>query len=122
MAHKKIAYPRLDQAVLEFSSRLDTVRQDLYYCDVNFARGQQRELGRNVRASAYVYVAAAMERVTADLLVATLAEISAATVEIRKVRLSLFSLIQAPVMDSLQDVRGLKDVAEAGRDAGRPRQ
>ena len=108
MARVSVAYPLLDQAVLEFSSRLDTVRQDLYYCDVNFAKGRQRELGRNVRAAAYVYVAAAMERVTTDLLVAALAEISATTVEIRKVRLSLISLIQAPIFDSLKDVRGLK--------------
>ena len=43
-----------------------------------------------------------------DLLVATLTEISAETLEIRQVRLSLIALIQAPVLDSLQDVRGLK--------------
>jgi hypothetical protein len=108
MVSSSPSYPRLDQAVLEFSARLDTVRQDLYYCDVNFAKGKQRELGRNVRAAAYVYVCAAIERVTSDLLVATLAEISAATVEIRKVKLSLVALTQAPLFDSLQDVRGLK--------------
>jgi|ERR1022692_282375 hypothetical protein len=108
MAQGPQRYTHLDQAVLEFSARLDTVRQDLYYCDVNFTKGRQRELGRNVRAAAYVYVAAAVERVTADLLVATLAEISAATVELRKLRLSLVALIQAPLLDSLQDIRGMK--------------
>jgi len=108
MAPSSPSYPHLDQAVLEFSARLDAVRQDLYYCDVNFTKGTQRELGRNVRAAAYVYVGAAIERVTSDLLAAALAEISAATVEIRKVRLSLVALIQAPLLDSLQDIRGLK--------------
>jgi RiboL-PSP-HEPN len=108
MASSSPSYPRLDQAVLEFSARLDAVRQDLYYCDINFAKGRERELGRNVRAAAYVYVEAAIERATSDLLLAALAEISAATVEIRKVRLSLIALTQAPLFDSLQDVRGLK--------------
>jgi HEPN superfamily RiboL-PSP-like protein len=108
MAPSFRSYPRLDQAVLEFSARLDAVRQDLYYCDVNFAKGRDRELGRNVRAAAYVYVCAAVERVTSDLLVAALAEISAATVEIRKIRLSLVALSRASLLDSLQDVRGLK--------------
>lgn len=101
-------YPRVDQAVLEFSARIDSIRQDLYYCDVNFARGRAREVGRSIRASAYVYAAAAVEYVVSEFLAATLAEITATTVEMRKVRLSLFALSQAPLLDSLQQLRGLK--------------
>jgi RiboL-PSP-HEPN len=101
-------YPRVDQAVLEFSARLDSIRQDLYYCDVNFAKGRAREVGRNVRAAAYVYAAAAVEHVVMELLAATLAEITAACVELRNVRLSLFVLARASHFDSLQQLRGLK--------------
>ena len=39
MASSTPSYPHIDQAVLEFSARLDAVRQDLYYCDVNFTKG-----------------------------------------------------------------------------------
>lgn len=101
-------YPQVDQAVLEFSARLDSIRQDLYYCDVNFAKGKAREVGRNVRAAAYVYTAAAVENVVSELLTATLSEITSAAVELRKIRLSLLALAQAPHFDSLQQLRGLK--------------
>lgn len=101
-------YPQVDQAVLEFSARLDSIRQDLYYCDVNFAKGRAREVGRNVRAAAYVYAAAAVERVISEILIAALSEISSAAVELRKIRLTLFALAQAPHFDSLQQLRGLK--------------
>jgi hypothetical protein len=101
-------YPQVDQAVLEFSARLDSIRQDLYYCDVNFAKGRAREMGRNMRAAAYVYAAAAVEHVISELLTATLTEITSAAVELRKIRLTLLALATAPHFDSLQQLRGLK--------------
>jgi hypothetical protein len=108
MAQLGLRFPGIDDAVLAFSSQVDAIRQDLYYCDVNFAKGRIREIGRSVRASSYVYLAAALERVINEVLTATLIEVSSSTVELRKLRLSLFALIQAPHLDSLQDIRGLK--------------
>jgi len=108
MVEAAMNFPQIDATVLPFSSQLDAIRQDLYYCDVNFARGRMRDIGRGMRAAAYVYLAAALERVVADLLTATLDEVTATSVELKKVRLSLFSLIQAPHFDSLQQIRGLK--------------
>jgi hypothetical protein len=55
-----------------------------------------------------VYAAAAVEHVVAEMLTATLGEITSAAVELRKIRLSLFALAKAPHFDSLQEVRGLK--------------
>lgn len=101
-------FPAIDNTALEFSVQVDSIRQDLYYCDVSFAKGRMREINRSIRAAAYVYLAAALERFLTDILAATLAEVTGTSVELKKLRLSLFALIQAAHFDSLQDIRGLK--------------
>lgn len=108
MAKPLLQFSRIDQTLSDFGERLDVVRQDLYFCDITTLKGRLRELSQNIRASAYVHVAAALERLVADILNATLEEISVATIELRSLKLSLFALIQAPQLDSLQELRGLK--------------
>ena len=102
------AYPGLNAAIQAFDDSVGRVRQDLYYCDVSFAHARTRELRSSIHAAAYVYSSAALERFVNDLLVATINEISAATISLSKLKLSLFSILQAPHFESLQQVRGLK--------------
>lgn len=61
-----------------------------------------------VHASSSVHLAAALERVTTDLVGGLLQEINARVSSLRELRLSLLALANAPKLDSLQEVRGLK--------------
>ncbi len=98
----------LDRPVGAYSESAHRVRQDLYYCDVNFARRSTRELRAALHAASYVYLAAALERVVTDLVAGLVTEINAAVHSVRDVRLSLVALVVAPQLDSLKEVRGLK--------------
>jgi hypothetical protein len=102
-------FPRADQAILRFSERVDSMRQDIYYCDVAaLSTRARKDVIFNVRAAAYVWLAAALESAVKDLLAAVLDHINAANVAVQELRLSLFALVNASELDSLQQVRGLK--------------
>ncbi len=98
----------LDRPVATYSQSADRVRQDLYYCDVNFARRSTRELRAALHAASYVYLAAALERAVTDLVAGLVTEINGAVASVSDLRLSLIALVVAPQLDSLQEVRGLK--------------
>ena len=105
---KRLAYPLLDESLRQFGERLDHIRQDLYYCDVAVPLVRHRELRVTIQASAYVWLAAAVEALMEGVLAALLDEINLANVRLDNLRLSLFALLQAPQFDSLREVRGIK--------------
>lgn len=102
-------YLGLDSALLVFGERIDEVRQQLYYCDGNFLRKDTRFLRQGVRASAYVYLAAAFEAQVYATASALAAEISATSLSLADMRLSLFAISGARSFAALGDVRGLKN-------------
>jgi hypothetical protein len=109
LATKASTFSPVDQAVDRFSERVDRLRQDIYYCDVDaLSRRARRDVIFSIRASAYVWLAAALEAAVRDLLTAVLDHINAANITINDLRLSLFALVHASELDSLQQVRGLK--------------
>lgn len=103
-----VTFASLDRTVSDFSERSDRVRQDLYYCDVSFADRASRPTRQAVHSGSYVLLAAALEATVKGLLTATLDEINAQALPRSQLRLTLFALEQNSILDSLQDVRGMK--------------
>jgi HEPN superfamily protein len=101
-------YVTLDSALGRAGARIDCARQNLYYCDVGFMQKGTRQLRHDVHASAYVYVAAAMESYVTELLNAVIDEINARALSLRDLRLSLFAMVHGSHLEALQVVRGLK--------------
>jgi hypothetical protein len=101
-------YPAVDTALEQFGARLDRVRQDLYYCDVNFLNKRTRSLRRNIHAAGYVYASAALEAFVRETLTAILEEVNTSVQCLADLRLSLFALSKSTHLDALQDLRGLK--------------
>jgi hypothetical protein len=102
-------YPALDNALLSFGGRVDEVRQQLYYCDVDFLRKETRFPRQSIRASVYVHLAAALEAYVYATTESLSAEISAANVKLAGLRLSLFAISSGPGFSALGDLRGLKN-------------
>lgn len=109
MSAAVIQVPALDAALLEFGSRLDDIRQQLYYVDVAILKKESRLFSVSVRANLYVQLAAAVEVLVSSVVNALAAEITAAAVSARDVRLSLFAMSKGGQFASLSNVRGLKN-------------
>lgn len=103
------AYPGLDSALLQFGARLDQVRQELYYCDVNFTKKESRFLRQSIRANGYVHLAAALEQLVNLTAETVILEINRVGISLVDLRLSLFSISSGGHFESLGDVRGLKN-------------
>lgn len=104
-----IRYPGLDNALLSFGASVDEVRQQLYYCDVNFLRKETRFLKQSIRASVYVYLAVALEAQVYSTTESLSAEVSAAALNLADLRFSLFAISSSPEFNALSEVRGLKN-------------
>ncbi|MEE3848969.1 HEPN domain-containing protein [Gordonia sp. LSe1-13] len=98
----------LDEALSLAGNRVDRVRQSLYYCDVEFSRKSRHLMRQDVHSSAYVLVAAAVEKFVNDVVEATITEINSRGLGCRDAIYSLFSITMGNEFLSLQDVRGLK--------------
>lgn len=101
-------FPAVDAAVVEFGDSLNEVKQNLYYCDVTFRQSRLKEVRSSIHASSYVYAAAAVEKCINATLAAVIDEINSASLNHCDLRLSLFAMIEANRLESLQHVRGLK--------------
>jgi len=101
-------YPYLDRALQQFSERVDRLRQDLYYCDIVGMSPTRRDLRINVQAASYVWLAAALEAAVHEILVGIITEVNSSGIKFQDLRLSLFALVHAPRLDSLQQLRGLR--------------
>lgn len=101
-------YPSLDKALQQLSERFDRLRQDLYYCDIAGLSPARRDLRMNVQAASYVWLAAALEAAVHDILVGIINEVNSVGIKLQDLRLSLFALVHAPKLDSLQQLRGMK--------------
>jgi hypothetical protein len=98
----------VDSAVVEFGDSLNEVRQNLYYCDANFRNVRLRDVRSNIHAASYVYVAAAVEKCINSILSAMIDEINATSIHYCDLRVSLFAMVEANRLESLQQIRGLK--------------
>jgi hypothetical protein len=103
-----MVYNALDQALLQAGDRNQRTRQNLYYCDVDFRRSDRRPFRYDTIASAYVFLAAAVEQFITASLEAVVAEINALSLRASDIRHSLLAIAKAPEFLSLQDVRGLR--------------
>lgn len=102
----------IDAALLAFGVRVDDVRQQLYYCDVNFKRKDTRFLRQSIRANVYVHLAAAVEVLTYSTAEALAAEVTASVQSSANLRLSLFAISSGHRFNALGDVKGLKNWAQ----------
>lgn len=103
------SHPSVEAALLKFSETIDGVRQGLYYCDVTFTQKNSRRLRQDIRASAYVHLAAAVELLVNETFSGLVGEINALAGKLSDLRLSLFAIASGPNFDSLANVRGLKN-------------
>lgn len=94
-------FPALDRVVMEAGSRLDAVRQDLYFADANILSGRRIATWRHVHGSAYVLIAACLEVSVKEMLRAAVDEINSLNLEHCYLRTSLFSLVGEPFFNSL---------------------
>lgn len=94
------------QPELTFVAReVSRIRSDIAHADASLISSSSpvQERGAAVRASAYVWLAALLERVVRDALQATLQEISLLAVPLHDLRLSLFSLLCDAEFTSIVD-------------------
>jgi hypothetical protein len=103
------SHPAIEAALSKFGDAIDGVRQDLYYCDVAFMQKKSRKLRQNIRASAYVHLAAAVEVLVNETFLGVVGEINALVGKLSDLRLSLFAIASGSSFDSLADLRGLKN-------------
>jgi hypothetical protein len=103
------SHPAVEAALSKFSDTIDRVRQGLYYCDVTFTQKNFRGLRQDIRASAYVHLAAAVERLISEIFSGLVGEINALAGKLSDLRLSLFAIASGPNFDALADLRGLKN-------------
>lgn len=96
-----MTYPALDRVLLAAGSRLDHVRQDLYFADVNILSGRRLTTWHQVHGSAFVHIAACLEISVKEMLRALVDEINAVSLAHCDLRTSLFSLVGEPLFDSL---------------------
>jgi hypothetical protein len=66
----------------------------------------RRELAAVDRSAGYVWLAAALERYVNEFCAALIQELNALAIPRKKLKLSLFALLDAPTFDSLQQLRG----------------
>lgn len=99
----------LDTVLLSFGERISDVRQQIYYCDANSLRRDTRLVRMALRAHAYVELGAAVEVFVREVGEALVAEITAASVESRDLRVSLTAISKGGSFRALSDVRGLKN-------------
>jgi hypothetical protein len=104
-----MSYPLIDHALQKFGQRADHLRQDLYYCDVLALQSStRREVLSNVRAGVYVWLSSALECLLREVLASLVTYLNSANLTVSETRLSLFALLNASRLDSLQDIRGLR--------------
>lgn len=103
------SHPAIEAALLKFGDTIDGVRQGIYYCDVTFMQKDSRRLRQNIRASAYVHLAAAVEVLVNETFLGVVGEINALVGKLSDLRLSLFAIASGPNFDSLADLQGLKN-------------
>lgn len=103
------SHPAIEAALLKFGDTVDGIRQGLYYCDVTFTQKASRKLRQNIRASAYVHLAAVVEVLVNETFLGVVGEIDALVGKLSDLRLSLFAIASGPNFDSLADLRGLRN-------------
>ena len=90
-----------DGTLVRIAERLDDTRQLVAYHDTLKTHARATEMTRASRAWAYVGMAAALENFVRDFVDEMAAHINAANVAISDLRLSVVSLIHAPLFDSV---------------------
>jgi hypothetical protein len=66
----------------------------------------KRELAAADRSAGYVWLAAALERYINEFCASLLQELNSLAIPRKKLKLSLFALLDSPTFDSLQQIRG----------------
>ena len=96
---------RFTSELMLATRELARIRADIAHADtaVISPSSPVQERGAAVRASAYVWLAALLERITRDALQATLREITQLAVPVKDLRFSLFSLLCDAEFASIAD-------------------
>ena len=89
----------------QLGSRLDEVRQQLYFTQARAQRSDGVLVARYSRATAYVLVAASLESFVKDVIRVLCEEINQAGLAIAQARLGIVSLEQSPRFDSVASSR-----------------